>query len=150
MSDIKDLKPTRNGRYKQGYINPSSCNKLIKGINNDIIIYRSSYELKFITWLENNNQVKQWGSECICIPYTYIDNKIHHYYPDYFVEFVDGTKMVVEVKPLSQTRPPISEANQWGKQAYIKNMCKWRATKEFCESKGYKFKIITEKTINQI
>lgn len=150
MNNIKDLKPIRGGRYKQGYINPKSCNKIIKGLEKDVIIYRSSYELKFITWLENNNQVKQWGSECICIPYTYIDNKIHRYYPDYFVEFIDGTKMVVEVKPLSQTRPPISESNQWGRQTYIKNMCKWKATKEFCESKGYKFKIITEKTIDQI
>ena len=60
--------------------------------------------------------------------------------------FVDGRKMVVEIKPSSQTVPPKSE-NNWYTQEYRKNMCKWKATKEFCENKGYIFRIFTEKTI---
>ena len=115
----------------------------------DRIIYRSSYERKFIVWLENNEQVKNWGSECIRIPYLYIDGKMHSYYPDYFVEMMDGTKMVVEIKPSSQTKRPVNE-NTWVGKEYRKNMCKWKATMEFCQAKGYKFKIITEKTINNL
>ena len=61
----------------------------------------------------------------------------------------DGTCMVIEIKPSSQTKKPINE-NSWSYDTYIKNMCKWKATKEFCKSKGYKFKIITENTINNI
>ena len=119
-------------------------------MKNDKIIYRSSYERKFISWLENNEKVKHWGSECLRIPYLYVvDGKMHSYYPDYFVEFVDGTKMVVEIKPSSQTKKPLNE-NSWVAREYIKNRCKWKATMEFCESKGYKFKILTEKTINMI
>jgi hypothetical protein len=146
---IKDFKPIKDGRYSQGYINPSSCKKIFPQMKTDKIIYRSSYERKFIAWLENNEQVKNWGSECIRIPYLYIDGKMHSYYPDYFVEMVDGTKMVVEIKPSSQTKRPVNE-NTWVGKEYRKNMCKWKATMEFCQAKGYKFKIITEKTINNL
>ena len=146
---IKEFKPIKDGRYSQGYINPASCKKLFPQMKTDKIIYRSSYERKFIAWLENSEQVKNWGSECIRIPYLYIDGKRHSYYPDYFVEMMDGTKMVVEIKPSSQTKRPVNE-NTWVGKEYRKNMCKWKATMEFCQAKGYKFKIITEKTINNI
>ena len=149
-NNIKQLKPRKNGRYNQGYINQLSCKKLFPQLKVENIIYRSSYEKKFIYWLENNPAVKHWGSECLRIPYLYVkDNKMHSYYPDYFVEMVDGTCMVVEIKPSSQTKKPINE-NCCGYDAYIKNMCKWKATKEFCDAKGYQFKIITEKTIKNI
>ena len=149
-NNIKQLKPRIDGRYSQGYINAESCKKLFPQMKHDKIIYRSSYEKKFIYWLENNPSVKYWGSECIKIPYFYIkDGKTHSYYPDYFVKMQDGTCMVVEIKPLSQTKKPLNE-NSWVGEAYIKNMCKWKATTEFCKAKGYQFKIITENTINKI
>ena len=147
--NIKQLKPSKSSRYQQGYIDPSSCKKIFEGMEKEKIIYRSSYERTFIYWLENNKNVKGWGSECIKIPYMYIDGQWHSYYPDYFVEFVDGRKMVVEIKPSSQTVPPKSE-NNWYTQEYRKNMCKWKATKEFCENKGYIFRIFTEKTMQNL
>lgn len=147
--NIKHLKPKKNSRYKQGYIDPRSCKKLVPGVSKDTVIYRSSYELKFIVWLEGNPKVKQWASECICIPYLFIDGTTHRYYPDYFVEFEDGTKMVVEIKPYNQTQKPVNE-NCWAAKEYTKNKCKWAAAIEFCKKKGYAFKILTEKTINQL
>lgn len=147
--NIKNLKPTKNSRYKQGYVNPKSCKKLISTLSNEPIIYRSSYELKFINWLEQNKNVKQWGSECLSIPYYYIDEKLHHYHPDYFVEFINGDKLIVEIKPYNQTQKPINE-NCWAWKEYTKNMCKWKAAQEFCKSKGYQFKVLTEKTINML
>lgn len=147
--NIKQLKPQKNSRYKQGYIDPRSCKKLLPGVAHEKIIYRSSYELKFILWLESNSKIKQWASECICIPYMFVDGTTHRYYPDYFVEFVDGTKMVIEIKPYNQTKKPINE-NCWAAKEYTKNKCKWVAAIEFCKKKGYAFKILTEKTINQL
>lgn len=147
--NIKQLKPDKNSRYRQGYVDPRSCKKLFKSIAHDRIIYRSSYELKFITWLETNDKVKHWASECICIPYLFIDGTTHRYYPDYFVEIEDGTKMVVEIKPYNQTQKPLNE-NCWAAKEYAKNRCKWAAAVEFCKAKGYVFKILTEKTINQL
>jgi hypothetical protein len=147
--EIKQLKPQRDSRYKQGYINPKSCKKLFESISNEPIIYRSSYEYKFIVWLENDRRVKAWGSECICIPYMYSDGTTHRYYPDYFVEMVDGTKMVIEIKPSSQTRKPVNE-NCWLAKEYSKNVCKWKEAMKYCKKKGYEFRILTEKTINQL
>lgn len=147
--NIKNLSPSKKSRYRQGYIDPKSCKKLFDRLSNDKIIYRSSYELKFITWLENSSKVLHWGSECIRIPYLWVDGTTHSYYPDYFVEMVDGTKMVVEIKPHNQTQKPLNE-NCWGAKEYAKNMCKWKATQEFCKAKGFIFKVLTEKTINQL
>ena len=147
---IKSLKPSKNSRYQQGYVDTKSCKKIFPDLKHDKVIYRSSYEKTFIIWLENNQNVKHWGSECICIPYFYsVDQKLHHYYPDYFVEMVDGTCLVVEIKPSTQTKKPINE-NCYAYHEYIKNVCKWQAAKEFCEAKGYKFKILTEKTIKKM
>lgn len=149
MKNIKNLKPSLNSRYSQGYINPSTCKKLFPQLRQESIIYRSSYEKKFIMWLENEKRVKYWGSECFSIPYRMVDGKMHNYYPDYFVEMEDGECWVVEIKPYSQTQKPINE-NCWGYREYVKNMCKWKATQEFCKSKGYKFRIFTERTIEKI
>lgn len=147
--DIKQLKPKKSSRYKQGYIDPRSCKKLISDVKYDKIIYRSSYELKFITWLESSKKVKQWASECFYIPYIFIDGTTHKYYPDYFIEMEDGSKMVVEIKPYNQTQKPLNE-NCWAAKEYTKNKCKWNAAIEFCKNKGYQFKILTEHTINQL
>ena len=147
---IKNFKPSKNSNYLQGYINPESCKKLFPQMKHEKIIFRSSYEKKFVAWLENNPDVKYWGSECLRIPYFYPkDGKTHSYYPDYVVQMQDNTLMVIEIKPSSQTTKPVNE-NTWVGEAYYKNMCKWKATMEFCKNKGYKFKIITEKTINRI
>ena len=55
---IKNLKPKLDGRYQQGYVNPESCKKLFPQMKHERIIFRSSYEKKFIYWLENNPAVK--------------------------------------------------------------------------------------------
>ena len=55
------------------------------------------------------------------------------------VEMVDGTKMVIEIKPYNQTKKPLNE-NCWAAKEWSKNKCKWKAAMEFCENKGYKFK----------
>ena len=145
--DIKQLKPSANSRYRQGYIDPGSCKKLFPDLVRDSIIYRSSYERKFIYWCENNPKVKHWGSECMSIKYvSMIDKKEHTYYPDYVVEMIDGEKWVVEIKPYSQTQRPVTE-NGWLWNAYTMNMSKWVAAKQFCDARGLKFKILTERTI---
>ena len=144
---IKNLKPQRKSRYNQGYIKPDSCKKVIDRAQP--IIYRSSYEKRFVIWLEHNPKVVRWGSECACIPYLFVDGKMHKYYPDYFVEYEDGTKMLVEIKPANQTRPPVNE-NCWAAKEWAKNSCKWKAAMEYCKAKGFKFQILTENTINKL
>lgn len=146
---IKSLKPSKKSRYKQGYINPKSCTKLFESQQNEPIIYRSSYEKKFIRWLEKSDRVLRWGSECICIPYTGADGQPHHYYPDYVVEFTNGTKSLIEIKPYNQTVRPDPRC-QWAVEEFKKNVLKWLAAEEFCKRNGMSFKVITEHTINRL
>jgi hypothetical protein len=146
---IKSLKPSKKSRYKQGYVNPKSCKKLFESQQNEPIVYRSSYEKKFIQWLERSDKVLHWGSECICIPYTGADGKPHHYYPDYVVEFVNGNKCLIEIKPYALTLKPDPRC-EWAMEEYKKNVLKWLAADEFCKRNGLSFKVITEHTIGRL
>ena len=67
-------KATHKGRYRVA--NPSKY----RGDINDII-YRSSWELKFMKWCDNNTSVLEWGSETMIIPYkSPVDSKVHRYF----------------------------------------------------------------------
>lgn len=146
---IKNFKPSRKSRFKQGYVDPNSCKKLITEFRSQPIIYRSSYERKFMQWLESSRKVKRWASECIEIPYLWVDGKWHKYYPDYYVEMEDGTKTVIEIKPYNMTQSPETD-NPRALKEYSKNVCKWKAALEFCQKKGFKFQILTERTIENL
>ena len=134
-------------------INPATCSKLMDP--SSPVIYRSSYEKKFIYWLESSPAVARWGSECLVIPYQIPgDPNWHSYYPDFYVEWKNGEKWVVEIKPASQTVNPLLYENrknsQWYRDQWRKNSSKWRAAQEFCKAKGFSFKILTEKTISKL
>ena len=115
------------------------------------IIYRSGYELKFMNWADLNEDVLEWSSETIVIPYrSPIDRRIHRYYIDFYLRTSSETYLV-EVKPSRFTKPPaprrktkkyLQEIAQWGV-----NEAKWKSAKEFCEDRGWTFKIITEKEL---
>ena len=50
------------------------------------IIYRSSWELKFMKYCDGNPSILEWGSEEIIIPYrSPLDNKIHRYFVDFYI-----------------------------------------------------------------
>jgi len=148
--DIKQLRPKKNGRFKQGYINPESCKKLYEELKKEPIIYRSSWERQFIFWCERSPKVVAWGSECIAIPYyNPLDKKQHRYYPDFVVELNTGEKLVVEIKPQNQTVLPTNE-NSWAARAWITNCAKWKEIEQRCKDKGYKFCILTENVISKL
>lgn len=150
MHNIKQLKPSKSKRYKQGYINPLSCKKLYESQQNKPIIYRSSWEKKFMYWCERCDSVLHWGSECVGIPYiSLIDNKQHTYFPDFVIEMKDGRKMLIEIKPYNQTIPP-GNFNSYAGREFLRNQSKWKTVREQCEKNGYEFHILTEKTINKI
>ena len=68
------------------------------------VVYRSSWEYKFMQWCDSRSAVQEWGSEEIAIPYVSpVDGKRHKYYPDFYVK-VRGKKYIVEVKPFRQTK----------------------------------------------
>jgi hypothetical protein len=140
--------------YK-GKFRPKNTKKYIGDSNN--IVYRSRWELKFMMYLDSHPNVVQWGSEELVIPYrSPIDNRVHRYFPDFIVKkkTPEGKidTVVVEIKPLAQTRPPvvinkpskryINEVMTWGV-----NEAKWRAAAVYCNDRGWKFDILTEKEL---
>ena len=55
------------------------------------IIYRSLWERKMMRYCDLNENILEWQSEEFCIPYrSPIDNKIHRYFPDFFIKYLDG------------------------------------------------------------
>ena len=140
----------------KGKFKPSNPQKYLGDPTN--IVYRSSWELKFMGWLDSHSGVMQWGSEELIIPYrSPIDGRVHRYFPDFIIKkkTQDGKidTVVVEIKPFAQTKPPtvktkatkryITEVQTWGI-----NNSKWEAAVNYCKDRGWKFEIITEHELN--
>tara|TARA_B100001123_G_C15224745_1_gene992716 strand:- start:852 stop:1277 length:426 start_codon:yes stop_codon:yes gene_type:complete len=113
------------------------------------IIYRSGWELKFMNYLDRQPDVISWSSEEVIIPYkSPIDNRFHRYYPDFWVKTLKGESLI-EIKPKRQTQPP--KENPKHRRRYLKevktwgiNSAKFAAAEQFCKSKGWEWRIITD------
>jgi hypothetical protein len=117
------------------------------------IIYRSGWELKLMGYLDVHGEVVQWASEEFCIPYrSPVDNRIHRYFPDFWVKKTDGSILVIEVKPAVQAEPPKQPSRMTRRYVnevfeYGKNQAKWKAAREFCEDRGWLFMVMTEREL---
>lgn len=138
--------------YK-GRFYPSNPKKY-KGDSRNII-YRSLWERKFMVYCDLNENILEWGSEEIIIPYkSPIDNRWHRYYPDFFIRVKDKSgsikTYIIEIKPKKQVKEPVknpkNKTKQWVSEVYTwgVNQAKWEAAKDFCEDKLWEFKILTE------
>lgn len=137
--------------YK-GYFKPRNPSKYSGDPTS--IIYRSSWELKLMRYLDSHSDVIKWASEEFSIPYVSpIDGKVHRYFPDFLIKKRSPNKtietIVIEVKPKIQTKPPtvqkkpskryLREVYTWGI-----NSAKWDAAKRYCDHREWKFVIMTE------
>jgi hypothetical protein len=138
---------SNKGRFK-----PKNPQKYKGDANN--IIYRSTWEIKVMRYLDDNPNVIWWGSEELPIPYySPVDKKKHRYFPDFIAKMrkADGTVMtyIIEVKPEKQTQPPTQKrkTKTFLQEAitYEINKAKWFAAEEFCKDHGWQFLILTEK-----
>ena len=128
------------------------------------IIYRSLLERRFMVYLDENPPILKWSSEEIIIPYySPVDNRVHRYFPDFYMMYrnVEGDiiETLVEIKPFSQCSPPnpkrkLTKTGRKSKRylkevnTYIINEAKWKQAMKFCEERNWDWKIITEKEIN--
>ena len=135
------------GKYK-----PSNPKKYKGDPTN--IIYRSLWERKFMVYCDNHSKILQWGSEEIALPYrSPIDNKIHRYFPDFFIKVREKNgkvkRYIIEIKPKKQTIEPVVKKRKtkgyiYEVYEYARNQAKWKAAEEFCKDRMWEFKVLTE------
>ena len=121
------------------------------------VVYRSSWELKFMNYCDTNINILEWGSEEMYVWYrSPVDNKPHRYFPDFYIKARESNgqvkKYIIEVKPQRQTKPPAKPKRQtrgYLREAYeyAKNQAKWKAANEWCLDRGFEFKVLTEKEL---
>ena len=134
------------GKYK-----PSNVKKYKGDPTN--VIYRSLWERRFMVYCDKNEDVLEWGSEEICLPYrSPVDNRVHRYFPDFYIKVKESNKIknyLIEIKPKKQTAPPKKPKRQtkgYLREAYeyAKNQAKWKAANEYCKDRMWEFKVMTE------
>jgi hypothetical protein len=138
---------------KKGYYQPKNVDKYTGDV--DKIIYRSSWELTFMRFLDNNPNIRTWASEPFPIPYIKpTTGRVHRYFPDFFVDYLDKDgilkKELIEVKPAQQTRRTRSrnpKTRLYEDITYAINIAKWQAAKQFCDDNDITFRILTENEI---
>jgi len=136
---------------------------------------RSSWEMIVANFCDLEENVLQWGSEVVEIPYySNIDGKSHRYITDFVIltqnRQGEKEKWLVEVKPLCQV-PQLNEFGQiifpelkkdkkltqsridrWHEMCNVlkKNHEKWTAARKWAKDNGYHFKLITEKELGKL
>ena len=121
------------------------------------IVYRSLWERKFMVYCDKNQNILEWASEEIAIPYrSPIDNRVHRYFPDFYMKVKETNGKIknymIEVKPAKQTIPPKKPKRQtkgYIREAYeyARNQAKWKMAKEYCADRQWEFKVVTEKQL---
>lgn len=143
----------RDSKYNQGRFHPQNPEKYKGDVQN--IIYRSSWELKFMQWCDRNPNVIEYASEEFCIPYlSPIDGRVHRYFPDFIMKVKEQSgeikKYIIEIKPKRQTVPPVQTSKKRTKtfinevKTYVVNEAKWKAAEEWCKDHLLEFMVITE------
>lgn len=148
---MKNKMKGKKRKFKQGIYEPINKEKFFItesfDTKNKCIKFRSSWELKFLRFVDINPYFILVNSEGVKIDYiSPIDNKKHKYYVDFLVKTKDNKIILIEIKPFAQTQYPkkITESNL---KTYLVNKAKWEYAEIFCKDKGIEFKIITEKEL---
>ena len=113
--------------------------------------YRSGWELTFMMFLDSNDNILQWASESISIPYRNpLTGKQSMYIPDFFVTYRnrDNTTRaeLIEIKPKKQSLIE-SKANDRDRAIVAVNYAKWDAATKWARRQGITFRVINEDMI---
>lgn len=98
------------------------------------VMWESQIERDFLYLLEFDPDVLFFIEQPEEISYVYL-SKTHRYYPDFYVKRLSH-KELVEIKPTSKMNDP-------------DNKVKFLAGEEYCQEKGYIFRVVTDKQIRE-
>jgi hypothetical protein len=141
---IKDFLPPQLGKkIKQDYYIPKNLNKYIG--DSSKVIYRSSWEKKFMEYCDFTSAILKWGNEPTGIPYfNPITKKMSTYWIDFYIATRTDSNQIqewlIEIKPNKYINPPNEPKNLNEKvilnyakhsKAYIINSAKFSAAIPF-------------------
>lgn len=120
---------TKNRIFETGFIFSAKMNIEL--------FYRSSWEREYIKFLDRNNNVISFTKEKDKIAYINTDDHKRWYIPDFLIEYKNGNKELIEIKPSCYLKHEV-------------NKRKFKAAREFCKENNMSFKVITEKYLKRI
>lgn len=141
--------------HRKGLYTPINKHKYVGDINN--IRYLSSWENGCCKYFDLNPDIMYWSSETAKVKYRCsTDSEIHTYIIDFTVKYTNGTILLIEVKPASQTILPKSSKGKRKSTiltenlVFLKNVAKWKSAHKYAEENGAKFAIWTETKLKSL
>jgi hypothetical protein len=110
--------------------------------------YRSGWEHSFMRFCDTNDNIMQWASESVRIPYLHpLTGKMTTYVPDFLITYKTRNNTLkaelIEIKPKGQSA--ITEGQKPRDRAVVAvNYAKWDAATKWCRNQGLTFRVITE------
>jgi hypothetical protein len=134
--------------FRQGVYTVKNINKYV---GKSKPRYRSGWEMTFMMFLDNNDNILQWASESISIPYRNpLTGKQSMYIPDFFVTYRGRnnttTAELIEIKPKKQSLLE-SKASDRDRAIVAVNYAKWDAATKWARRQGLTFRVINEDQI---
>jgi hypothetical protein len=136
-------------KYSQGIFTPKNTEKYV---GKSTPKYRSSWELAFMNFCDNNPNIIAWASEAIQIPYfNPLKNTNTKYIPDFFIKYRNAAGQevaeLIEIKPSKETTLEAAGKSVRNQAFAIINQAKWRAAEMWCRDRNITFRVITEHDI---
>jgi hypothetical protein len=134
--------------FRQGFYQVKNTQKYV-GVGQPK--YRSGWEMTFMMFLDSNDNVLQWASESVRIPYRNpITGKQSMYVPDFLITYKNRTNTMsaelVEIKPKKQSLIE-SRMSDRDRAVVAVNYAKWDAATKWAKRNGLIFRVITEDDI---
>jgi len=102
--------------------------------HSDVYKPANEYELEMMHQLDKSDKVAEWYYEKIQIKYW--GNK--SYFPDFYVHFRNGDKMIIELKSREMVRKHRRD-----------DVAKWKAAEQYCKLYNMQFKVVKNEKINE-
>jgi hypothetical protein len=134
--------------FRQGFYEVKNSSKYV---GNGKPKFRSGWEMTFMMFLDSNDNVINWASEPVRIPYRNpLTGKMTMYVPDFIVTYRGPKETVraelIEIKPKKQSLIE-SKMKDRDKAIVAVNYAKWHAATLWAKQNGLTFRVITEEDI---
>ena len=134
--------------FRQGFYEAKNSEKYV---GNGKPKFRSGWEMTFMMFLDSNDNVINWASEPVRIPYRNpLTGKMTMYVPDFIVTYRGPKETVraelIEIKPKKQSLVE-SKMKDRDRAIVAVNYAKWDAATKWARANGLMFRVITEEQI---